>query len=68
MKNKIVKCMCADVDGKLGNVRYNTGKILTIIEEAIRKEVDILTLPEMALTGYSCGDILLNQYIWALCL
>ena len=63
MKNKILKCMCATVNGKLGEVEYNAKQIIDTINEAIQQNVDVLAFPEMSLSGYSCGDVLFNQYL-----
>lgn len=47
-----------DID--VGNVRYNTEKIIQKIAECRNNESDLLIFPELALTGYTCGD-LFNQ-------
>ena len=64
MKNKVLKCRCASVQGKLGEIEYNARQIISTIKEAAQNEVDILSFPEMSLSGYSCGDVLFNQYFY----
>ena len=63
MKSKILKCSCATVQGKLGEVEYNANQIIKTINDAAQQNVDVLAFSEMSLTGYSCGDILFNQYL-----
>ena len=63
MKSKILKCRCASIQGKLGEVEYNANQIIKEIKTSAQEQVDILAFSEMALTGYSCGDILFNQYL-----
>lgn len=63
MESKILKCRCALFQGKLGEVTYNADQIIKTIKASAQDEVDILAFSEMALSGYSCGDILFNQYL-----
>ncbi|MGM0509413.1 MAG: NAD(+) synthase [Fusobacteriota bacterium] len=47
---------------KVGNCNYNTEQIIKIIDDGLKKGVEILTFPELSITGYTCGD-LFNQRI-----
>jgi len=42
---------------RIADVEYNTAEICRIADDAYQKEVSILVFPELALTGYSCGDL-----------
>jgi NAD+ synthase (glutamine-hydrolysing) len=42
---------------RVADVDYNTGVILEMIERAGAAGVQVLTLPEMSVTGYSVGDL-----------
>lgn len=42
---------------KLGNISGNTQTIIQLIDEAISKEVSLLTFPELCITGYTCSDM-----------
>lgn len=64
MRSKILKCACVAIEGKLGDAIYNASKIVEAINIAIKDNIDILCFSEMALTGYSCGDILYNRYLY----
>lgn len=47
---------------KVADPTYNVKKIEEQIDEAISKNIQILTFPELCITGYTCGD-LFNQDI-----
>src|SRR5438093_13629347 len=36
---------------------FNVDRILFLIDQAERQNVQILVFPELALTGYTCGDL-----------
>lgn len=42
----------------VGDIKGNTGLILNALQKAEEKEVDLLILPEMVLTGYPAQDLL----------
>jgi NAD+ synthase (glutamine-hydrolysing) len=42
---------------KVADVEFNTQQIITQILKAEQQGVQILTFPELSLTGYSCGDL-----------
>lgn len=42
---------------RVADVNFNRESILRLINEAAAKEVKILALPELCLTGYSCADL-----------
>ncbi|WMJ73099.1 NAD(+) synthase [Cytophagaceae bacterium ABcell3] len=41
----------------------NTKNILTAIDEAKNKHVEILCLPELCITGYGCEDMFLSEWV-----
>lgn len=47
-------------DIRVANTAYNTQRILEKIRQAAATAADIIALPELAVTGYTCGD-LFNQ-------
>lgn len=47
----------AQINTKLGDVRANLEKHLTMIKEAQAKDVDLLIFPELSLTGYVLQDL-----------
>ena len=52
-----VRIACAVPPVKVGDVKKNAADICGYIEKAEAQKVDILLFPELALTGYSCGDL-----------
>lgn len=46
---------------RVADCTYNYEQIITLWEDAANKGVQILCLPELSITGYSCGDLFLNE-------
>lgn len=42
---------------KVADCIYNTEEILKSIEDAEKKQVQVLTFPELCITSYTCGDL-----------
>lgn len=69
MKQNKFNEIASDVKVCLGQIKIvsgdllgNTKKITNAIEKAIESEVDILVFPELAITGYNCGMLFLQQH------
>ncbi len=52
-----IRIACAVPKVKVGDVKKNTSDICTYMAKADEKNVDILLFPELAMTGYTCGDL-----------
>lgn len=48
---------------KLANVKYNTETIINDIKDAIANGVKIITTYELALTGFTCGDLFKHDFL-----
>ncbi len=46
---------------KVADCDYNTAEIKQVIERAQRENVQILCLPELCITAYSCGDLFFQK-------
>ncbi len=46
---------------RVADCRYNAEQIFTMVREADSQGVKILALPELCLTGYTCGDLFLQD-------
>ncbi len=46
---------------RVADCRYNAERIFTMMREADKQGVKILALPELCLTGYTCGDLFLQD-------
>lgn len=45
---------------RVGDCAYNTCRILALAEEAAQRGVETVVFPELAVTAYTCGDLLLQ--------
>ena len=52
-----IRIVCAVPDGKTADVKKNAREICTWMEKADQQNADVILFPELALTGYSCGDL-----------
>ena len=52
-----LKIAQAQINTKLGEIESNLQKHLELIELAVQKEVDLITFPELSLTGYFLQDL-----------
>lgn len=69
MKNYgFVKCAIATFNGKIGDPTTNGEKIRALIADAEAKKVNILVLPELCLSGYTCQDLFEMTHIMEECL
>lgn len=57
MKDGFIKAAAGTIDVVVADVQYNTEQILARMREADAAGVNLLTLPELCLTGYTCGDL-----------
>ncbi|MFZ3090548.1 MAG: NAD+ synthase [Nitrospirota bacterium] len=58
---KPIRIGMAQIDCTVGDLAGNAEKILRFTDEAYKKGVDILSFPEMAITGYPPEDLLLKR-------
>jgi len=64
MKTQTLRLGMAQINSTVGDLSGNTKKILHYIDEAKALGVDLLTFPELAITGYPPEDLLLKpQFI-----
>ncbi len=59
-----IRIACAVPDVKVGNVKENARDICGYLAQAEEKKADIVLFPELALTGYSCGDLFFQDALW----
>ena len=59
-----IRIACAVPKVKVGDVVKNTQDICAYIEKADAQNADILLLPELALTGYTCGDLFFQDALY----
>ena len=56
-----IRIACAVPEVQVANVEKNTDDICKYMEQADAQQVDILLFPELAMTGFSCGDLFLQD-------
>jgi len=56
-----IKIGLAQINPILGALDGNTAKIKAFIQDAERQKIDLLIFPELAITGYSPQDLLLDK-------
>lgn len=61
MKDGFIKIACATPDVKVADCGYNADRIIELIKEAHDKGVKIVCFPELSVTGYTCGDLFLQE-------
>lgn len=48
---------------KVADCKHNSQQIISLIEQAASKSVQILSFPEMCITGYTCGDLFHQKFL-----
>jgi NAD+ synthase (glutamine-hydrolysing) len=55
----------AQINLRVGDIRYNTKKIIASIRDAkVRQNADLIVFPELAITGYPPEDLLLRSALY----
>lgn len=63
MRHGFIKVAAGTPDIRVADCAYNTKQIIRLIEEADSLGVCILVLPELCITGYTCGDLFLQELL-----
>lgn len=58
-----IRIGCAVPAVKPGDVPKNTQDICAYMEKADQQQADLLLFPELAMTGYSCGDLFYQEHL-----
>ena len=61
MKDGFFKVACASPRLRVADPAFNASEIIRLIREAAEKEVKLLVLPELTLTGKTCGDLFFQK-------
>ncbi|MDR3255281.1 MAG: NAD(+) synthase [Synergistaceae bacterium] len=56
-----VRAAAATPSIRVADCQYNTERIVALMERANEEGVKLLCLPELTLTGYTCGDLFLQE-------
>ncbi len=61
MRDGFIKVAAGTPEIKVADCRYNAEQIFQLMRQADALGVRILSLPELCLTGYTCGDLFLQD-------
>lgn len=61
MRHGFVKVAAATPMVKVADTAYNTEQIIELINKAAKEKVRVLVFPELCITGYTCGDLFLQN-------
>ncbi|MBO5373141.1 MAG: NAD(+) synthase [Lachnospiraceae bacterium] len=65
MRDGYIKVAAVTPDVKVADTKYNTKNICEKIKECSKAGAKIIVFPELCITGYSCGDLFLQDLLLA---
>ena len=60
MRDGFIKVAAGTPKIRVADCDYNAGQIIALMREAAAQGVKVLALPELCVTGYTCGDLFLQ--------
>lgn len=63
MKDGFIRVAAATPDIKVADPVFNAEKIWEILEEGNEKGAKVMVFPELCMTGYTCGDLFLQDVL-----
>ncbi len=63
MRHGFIKAAAVTPKIKVADPHYNAKEIGKGIEEAVRRGAKLIVFPELCLTGYTCGDLFLQEIL-----
>lgn len=61
MSNGFLRVSAATPKGRVADCIYNREQIEKAIDQAVERQVRLLVLPELGITGYTCSDLFLQN-------
>jgi len=61
MRDGFIKAAAGTPKIRVADCEYNADQIIALMKEAAAQGVKVLALPELCLTGYTCGDLFLQD-------
>ena len=61
MNHGFVKAAAATCEIRVADCAYNAGKIVETMQKASENGAKLLVFPELCITGYTCGDLFLQE-------
>ena len=63
MKDGFMRVAAATPDIKVADCDYNADRIIELTKQAAAEDVSVIVFPELCITGYTCGDLLLQKVL-----
>lgn len=63
MKDGFIRVCAATPDIRVADCQYNEKNIMKLMDEAYAKQISVLVFPELCITGYTCGDLFLQDVL-----
>ncbi len=63
MKDGFIKCAAAGIKIKVADPLYNTNVIIEELDNCAANGAKIIVFPELAISGYTCGDLFLQEQL-----
>ena len=67
MKHGFIKVAACSPKLRLADPKYNADTIIAAIKKAAEESVTLIAFPELALTGYTCGDLFEHEILLDTC-
>ena len=61
MKDGFIRVAAVTPKGRVADTIYNQERIVADMQEATREGAKVIVFPELCITGYSCGDLFLQE-------
>ena len=61
MRDGFIKAAAGTPEIRVADCAYNAGQIIALMKQAEEQHVKVLALPELCVTGYTCGDLFLQD-------
>ena len=61
MRDGFIKIAAATPDLHVADCEYNAAEIVKQAKQAAARGAKLITFPELCLTGYTCGDLFLQE-------
>ncbi len=63
MKDGFIRVCAATPDIRVADCQHNEKNIMKLMDEAYAKQISVLVFPELCITGYTCGDLFLQDVL-----
>ena len=67
MKDGFIRVAAASPKLKVADCDYNKDELIRMVKEANEKKVKLLVFPELCISGYTCGDLFLQDSLLESC-